>query len=296
MRRVLIDRRGKVHSVERGLWRLARHKLPCDSDPATFAVRHLGMIEMEVVESRMGLRVRMQPSIVSSAAISELMYWMAELRPPRFILTHFRRTWQEELVPGFQPMLRRVEELVYGVRSQHPRKAFHAEDQSLDPDRTIIPAPFARLLHQWAQRGGALPDDATLPFRRSGCLGRTTLVEEVCDSRMVIAFRGRHLTHYGHAGWTHAIGRPVEQQPDLRFASAASAVYAEAHVRNAPILQACEGTIAGPSGAGRRSIYDRLILPWRAPDGRRIVSGVSHLRGRIDWRDAANSSASPSIS
>ena len=294
MKKFLIDRRGTSLTVERGLRRISRYKLPDDSDPATFAIRHLGMIEVAVGE--FGARVRMRPAIVSSRAVSELFFQLGDLRPRRFVLTYFQGVWHEELVPGYTPMTRRVEELVYGVRSRHPDKAFHAEDQPLDPDQSLIPGPFARLLREWVARGGQLPDNMALPFRRSGCLGRTTLVAELGDSRMVVAFRGRHLTHYGAAGWTRYVGQPVDRQPDIRFSSAASAIYAEAHLRNAPILQACEGTIAAPSGVGRRSIYDRLILPWRTADGRRLVSGVSHLRGRADWRDVANSAQSASIS
>ncbi len=294
MKKILIDRRGTALPVERGLRRIARYKLPIDSDPVTFAVRQLGMIEVAVGE--FGARVRMRPAIASSRALSELFFQLGDLRPPRFVLSHFQGFWREELVPGYTPLTRRVEELVYGVRSRHPEKAFHAEDQPLDPDQSLIPAPFARLLREWAARGGQLPSNTVLPFRRSGCLGRTTLVAEAGDSRMVIAFRGRHLTHYGAAGWTRYVGQPVDRQPDLRFSSAASAIYAEAHLRNVPILQSCEGTIAAPSGVGRRSIYDRLILPWRTADGRRMVSGVSHLRGRADWRDVANAAQSASIS
>lgn len=294
MKKLLIDRRGTILPVERGLRRIGRYKLPYDCDPLTFAIRDLGIIEVAFAE--WGARVRLRPAIASSRAVSELMYLLSDIRPRRFVLTHLQRTWEEELVPAFSPMVLRLEELVYGVRSRHPDKLFHAEDRSLDPDQSLMPAPFARLLRQWIRRNGRLPDNATLPFRRSGCLGRTTLVEECGDSRMVIAFRGRHLTHYGTAGWTKYIGQPIDRQPDIRFSSAASAIYAEAHPRAAPILQTCEGTIASPAGVGRRSIYERLILPWHLPDGRRVVSGVSHLRGRADWKDARNASKSASIS
>ena len=294
MRKVLIDRRGTLLSVERGLRRISRYGLPYDSDPLTFAIRHLGVVEVAVGEA--GARIRMRPAIASSRALSELLFLLADLRPRRFVLTHFQRTWQEELVPGFSPLTRRIEELVHGVRSRHPEKLFHAEERPIDPDQSLIPGPFARLLHEWAQRGGCLPPDATTPFRRSGCLGRTTLVRNRGGSEMVVAFRGRHLTHSGSAGWTQYVGQPVDQQPDLRFSTAASAIYAEAHIRGAPILQACEGTIAAPTGIGRRSIYERLILPWRTADGERMVSGVSHLRGRADWRKVENAAASASIS
>lgn len=294
MKKLLIDRRGAILPVERGLRRIGRYKLPYDSDPLTFAIRHLGVVEVAFGE--WGARVRLRPGIASSRAVSELMYLLSDIRPRRFVLTHLQRNWEEELIPAFSTMVLRLEELVYGVRSRHLEKLFHAEERSLDPDQSLIPVSFARLLREWSQRDGRLPDNATLPFRRSGCLGRTTLVEERDDSRMVIAFRGRHLTHYGAAGWTEYVGQPVDRQPDMRFSSAASAIYAEAHPRAVPILQSCEGTIATPGGVGRRSIYERLILPWRLPDGRRFVSGVSYLRGRADWKDARNASASASIS
>ena len=176
MKKLLIDRRGTILPVERGLRRISRYKLPYDSDPLTFAIRNLGVIEVAFAE--WGARVRLRPAIASSRAVSELMYLLSDIRPRRFVLTHLQRTWEEELVPAFSPMVLRLEELVYGVRSRHPDKLFHAEDRSLDPDQSLMPAPFARLLRQWIQRNGRLPDNATLPFRRSGCLGRTTLVEE----------------------------------------------------------------------------------------------------------------------
>ena len=294
MNKVLIDRRGTVLSVERGLRRFAHHHLPSDSDPLTYAIRHLGLLEVAVGET--GARIRLRPALTSPRALTALLYLLGDLRPRRFILTYCDRGWQQELVPGFDPLVLRIEELVYGVRSLHPTEAFHAEERPLDPEVTVMPAAFIKLLRQWVMRRGVLPDNPRYPFQRAGCLGRTTLVEQIGDSRMLVSFRGHHLTHYGTAGWTQFVGRPVDEQPDTRFSAAASAVYGEAHARQAPILQGCEGTIAAPNGVGRRSIYERLILPWRTQDGQRMVSGVSHLRGRTDWRSSMNAALSASSS
>ena len=243
-----------------------------------------------------GVRVRLRPALASPRVLSRLLYCLADLQPRRCVLTYFDGNWHEELVPGFAALVGRIEELVYGVRSRHPEKLFHAEERPIDPDVSLIARPFARLLVEWVRRGGRLPEDPTMPFRRAGCLGRTTLVEQAGSSRLLVAFRGRHLTHYGQAGWTKYVGMPVDEQPDLAFSAAATVAYARVEQRQKPLLESCEGTIAAPTGIGRRSIYERLILPWRTHDGQPFISGVSHLRGRTDWRKPTNSSLSASSS
>ncbi|ROQ00011.1 hypothetical protein EDC65_1806 [Stella humosa] len=259
---------------------------PGGGDPLSYGVRKFGMIELAAAGA--GVRLRLQPTAITDRALTQIMFLLADLRPRRMVLTHFAGDWCHEMVPGIDALALRIEQLKSGPRSRHLDKAFHAEELVADPAVTAMPESFVRLMAIWTMRGGILPDDPRRPFRRAHCLGRTTLVEHAGDSRMLVAFRGRRLTHYGAAGWSEALGRSVYEQPDMRFSTAASQVYGEAHARGGPILEACEGSIAAPSGIGRRSIYDRLILPWQTEDGRRMVSGVSHLRGRVDWKVPAN--------
>ncbi len=294
MIRFLIDRRGVISPIERGIRRFVHYRLPPDADTVVFAVRHLGIIEVAVAP--LGVRVRLRPALVSPRALGRLLYFLGDLRPRRCVLTYYDRGWHEELIPGFDALVKRIQETVYGVVSRHPGKLFHAEERPLDPEVSLIARPFAHLVEEWTARGGVLPENATVPFRRARCLGRTTLVTHDGDSRLLVAFRGRHLTHYGSAGWTKYVGVPIEEQPDLQFSAAAGAAYADTQSRHRPLLESCEGTIAAPSGAGRRSIYERLLLPWRTHDGRWLTSGVSQLRGRTDWRKATNASLSDSSS
>jgi hypothetical protein len=201
---------------------------------------------IEVAVGEAGARIRMRPAIASSRALSELLFLLADLRPRRFVLTHFQRTWQEELVPGFSPLTRRIEELVHGVRSRHPEKLFHAEERPIDPDQSLIPGPFARLLHEWAQRGGRLPPDATTPFAAPGCLGRTTLVRNRGGSDGGRVPRpaphplrlGRVDGYVGSMTSSRTCALDGRQRHIRRGASAAP-----------PITQACEGTIAAPTGS-----------------------------------------------
>jgi hypothetical protein len=292
--RFLIDRRGVISPVERGMRRYTHYKLPPDADAVIFAIRHLGVIEVAIAAA--GVRVRLRPQLTSARALSRLLYFLAELRPRRFVLSHFARGWHEELVPGFPALVTRIEELVHGVRSRFPEKPFHAEERPLDPEVSLIARPFARLLQEWTVRGGMLPEDPTVPFRRAGCLGRTTLTQHLGDSRLVIAYRGRHLTHYGSAGWTKYVGLPVDEQPDAQFSVAASLSLPNSQDRQQPVFEACEATIASPSGMGRRSIYERLLLPWRTQDGSWITSGVSQLRGRTDWKNPVKPQPAPGAS
>ncbi|MCC7273358.1 MAG: hypothetical protein IT561_11880 [Alphaproteobacteria bacterium] len=294
MIRFLVDRRGVVSPVERGIRNYIHHRLPQDADIVTYAVRDLGVIEVALAPY--GARVRLRPRLVSQRALSTALFMLADEAPRRFVLAHYERSWREELVPTFPTLVERIQELVSGVRSRHPGKVFHAEERPIDPTASIIARPFAELIEEWRARRGILPEDATRPFRRVGCLGRTTLVAAPSGSRLTIAFRGRGLTHYGRAGWTQYIGRPVDEQPDADYSSAASAAYGRVVGEAAPLLESCEGTIAAPSGLGRRSIYDRLLLPWRAAGGEPMVSGVSLLRGRTEWRKSTKPVESASSS
>ncbi|MGE0717655.1 MAG: hypothetical protein AB7P02_19565 [Alphaproteobacteria bacterium] len=294
MRRFLIDRRGSVSPVERGVRTFVHERLPSGADIVTYAVRELGVIE--VAFAPFGARIRLRPRATNQRAISTALYMLLREAPSRILLAHCDRSWSEEIVPSFAMLVTRLEELVSGVRSRYPEKPFHSEELPIDPREAIIPQSFATLLEQWHQRRGVLPDDPTRPFRHAACLGRTSMVSVRSDSRLVVAFRGRGLTHYGRAGWTDSIGRTVDEQPDAGYALSASRSYGLVAAMMVPRLESCEASIAGRNGNGRRSVYDRLLLPWRTADGAIVISGLSRLRGRVPWRNATKPAESSSSS
>ena len=263
-------------------------------DPGEFAVRYLGHIEVGVTSK--GARVRLRPSIQARPALVQVLYVLAELRPRRIVLAHFDRAWHDEMMSGFQELVARIEDLIYGERSRHPDKRFHAEQRDLRSEREAIHLPFVILLEIWSKRGGILPADITAPFRLAHCKGRTTLVDVTHEQRLLVSHRGRQLTHYGRAGWTGLLGQPVEAQPDPVYAQAASRGYIEVRDTGEPRIETCEAGISRADGQGRRSVYDRLLLPWRTGTGRIVVSGVSVLRGRTDWSAPTNAARSATSS
>ncbi|MGE0725344.1 MAG: hypothetical protein AB7O45_13280 [Alphaproteobacteria bacterium] len=294
MTRILVDRRGRFRQIERGIPRSVASRIPPGLDFAEYAVRYLGDIEISVLDA--GARVRLRPSIQQDPAIAEVLFELGRIQPRRILLSHWDKRWIDEMVAGYPHLVARIQQLVYGDRSRYPDKRFHAEVQEIAAGSDTLHQPFGRLIELWSRRRGILSQDVVDPFRRAGCIGRTTLVDVTREDRMVVSHRGRHLTHYGRTGWTGAVGKPIDAQPDPVFAAAAARAYLDVRNAGQPRIETCEAGIRRPDGAGRRSVYDRLLLPWRTDTGRVFVSGVSVLRGRTDWIDPTKPSRSATSS
>jgi len=261
-----------------------------DVDLGSFGVKNWGWVELRAGGT--GLEVRLRPAVVSPAALAGAFYQMMDLRPGRCVLSLFDRTWRHQVFGSFAQLRNAIETLVAGTKSKYIGRRFHAEPlgfDQLDPD---LHAPMIRLVEIWKATQGVLPSDPLQPFRKARCLARVTLLTtRPPDDELVVTYRGRGLDYYAdrkHAG----IGATLDHQPDPAFARASGAAYAVAHRTGNPWLDTVEAAISGPDGLGRRSVYDRLILPWRTADGGTIVSGYTVVRGRVAWEASTKRRAS----
>src|SRR5690606_1829596 len=90
-------------------------------------------------------------------------------------------------------------------------------------------------------------------------------------------FIGEGLKFYDEKALFEIIGQPIDYQPDKEYGTWAAAQYDALLETKQPRLDYVEARIHQPSGEMRKSRYERLLLPWRSPAGKPIVTCASVL-------------------
>lgn len=273
----LIDEQGEPWLAGAPELRRRLGTVPVGADLSDHAVQEHGFVMMR--ERPGSLQVSLRPERVRRPTLATLFYRLAEVRPQRLVLSYLGRDWQHEVVGNAHEAMLRVEDLVASSAGWHPGAGYTVQRHSLVMRRHPSLQELAPLLAVWHLAAGRSPCPLPEVLGRLGFLNRSVIVRNPARSgRMVFEHRGKSFTFYQPCWNLLAMGRDVEDQPDLDYGKHTARCYREAFAEDAPRFESIDAVIRTPGREVRRSRFDRLILPWRMPNGERAATGVSLLR------------------
>jgi hypothetical protein len=245
--------------------------LRTDYDPLSYAVRNLGFVL--IVERPGFLRLRLRPLLVSSRAVAATFYSLAERRPARSAIAWFDEIWHDELCGAPRQLYRRLTEILHSSARSVVAEPYLATRRSLDAVLNPPGHPFAPLLKSWL---AGSRDELLAGAQRQG-LWERAMVAEQDPATGVFRFRhsGGSIQLYGAEWRDRAVGVRVSEQPDGAYGHWIEQGCAAVNEAGAARVELVHAAVTGSDGEIRRWRYERLMLPFQAADGRRVVMSIS---------------------
>ena len=280
MQTQIIDDNGHFHDPNAPSFR-ARLNAGASGDALTdYTIRNLGFIA--VAKDRAAARIKLKPDRISPIAFAALMYWLADQRAERVMLSRLEATWQHELLGDGAAS---AAKLMHVFReSRRPRAGDFlrepAEVNSTDPQNPLL--ALMRLRDEY----GAQLDHARLaPVLNSALGGRFTVIHAAPGhDRLTIEKVGHGLSVEAGYWLQRSVGARVEDAADSDFGAWASAHYREVLKSGVPALDNIDVVVDWPHAGRRRYCYKRLLLPIAAKNNQRGLLCATLQDRSIDLR------------
>ena len=264
-----------------------------DFDAGDYSVRNLGFVGI-ARNAEGALKLRFRPDILTGKAVDGFFRYIAKHPGTSITLEYLADTWMVETWPNDPAALHRIVVLCAQPRQteRRPSAPYRTHALRLDQASEDHGNPLKPLFQKWRVSLSTF-DDTTLPFLlKFGCASKLIIMAAANrDDPLRFQFIGEGLEFYDRKALYEFIGKPITYQPDKKYASWIAEQYNALIASNEPRLDLVEALIAQPSGAVRRSRYERLLLPWSSPSGQVIVTCASVL---ISAENDANANDNPS--
>jgi hypothetical protein len=254
-----------------------------DFDFPAYAVRNLGHV---MIAARHGtMRLRMRPIFVGHRTLDAVIAHLARHRPSRVAISYFDTSWHHELGGDERTAGPRLRAIVEACASKEGSQPFVAARRNIAGVMHGASEPLAPVLRRWLD--GAPPEGLAAFLESYGLYDRTMIVERESDSgRFVFRHSGRSIRLYGRSWNGTAVGRHVEDQPDPAYGAWIDTACRRVDECQVPRYELVTAQVDRPGTAAQQWRYERLMLPWRGADGRRLVLSVS-LRDKPGGGQAA---------
>ncbi len=286
MKLYLIDPTGEVWRYPaRGL-AAAIGRANSDIDIWDYAISRLGALEIAINAQVATLSWRAALVTKKMAAATERL--LAELAPHELRFRSDISIWIEI----FRAPLQLGDRLRLGClpeAAEAPRPAFATETLPFDrisarPLNSIESDAdrMALLLDWWRARQGHCSQAELLEFvYRFDLIDRASAVVRGMDGELRFVFTGSELDIYRRydPGWpTRSMGRHFLDQPDVVYGAWCARNYRQVLASNQPRFEAVDATVRLPGLSPQHTRYERLLLPWTAPDGTMIAGLLAYKR------------------
>jgi hypothetical protein len=247
------------------------------------AVRSQGHVSLHISPRRYSIRLR--PEALTWGAFQQVMSVLLDDEGKPVVLEP-EGAGPAELYGKVDDAIARIDDL----RAMNPaaagpqwRASFFAEKLSLQRLKQEGWGALQAAYRRWSRRRGRL-DRISL----------ARLLDAPLDAPMLLARIGRdgspiaetwpgYIGLYEPAEIPGLLGRRFQDLPLSAYSALAAEGYRVADREASPRLELIEAVVRPASGETVRLRYDRLLLPWRAEDGTRYVTGLS----RNIWRRAS---------
>lgn len=247
-----------------------------DFDAGDYVVRNLGFVSISR-RSQDRMMVRLRPSMVSGSALDSALRVLVAQDFSQGEIQHFGQDWTSEVWPNDPAMLHRLVELCEkNADMTEPR--FGAKPLQLDSLSDSEGNPLRPLFQKWRVSSSTF-DDTTMPFLIGYGLDYRLMVMTAQGSGEPLRFQffGEGFKFYNARQKADVIGAPIDHQPDPEYGKWLAAQYSKVVDTGKPSLDYVTACIRSDTGPGRRSRYERLLLPWRTADNRLLVTCASIL-------------------
>jgi hypothetical protein len=137
-------------------------------------------------------------------------------------------------------------------------------------------------LLRWRISGGQFDPSLLHWLALNGFTDRMTVAEITPDRPLgVLRYLGPAITVFGQDFPYRAVGMPVEKQPSREYAEWVGKSYQRVAESGEPHHEHIDALISEPEGKTRRSRYERMVLPFRDPQGRKLIIALSVMKADI---------------
>lgn len=225
-------------------------------DDATFLQFRAGMISMPSVDS---LTPYLQKSLTAGKPVG---------------LVFFASGWIEEAYTELAPLVERLTDLS-DYNEPHIRDLFIRQPHQPRDWLRHSQHDLAGLFALWRTVGGLYSDPIETYLRRTGLVKRTVFVEPDHGDILLVKNSGAGFTVYDDFSFEYCVGRRLTDQPDKAYGRWIETTYRECLTTGNPVVDDVDAIVEQPGYDPRRRRYQRVILRWKTPDGRPLVTGSS---------------------
>lgn len=243
-----------------------------DFDLAAYAARNLGYVWL-VIEEQVTL-MQFRAGMVSPAIVNSLKpYLRKAVQTKPVALVFYASGWLEEVFMEADGVLARLDEL---APLREPRMRDQFISLAHQPSDWLYHAHhhLSGLFELWRFEGATYSKPVQRYLSSSGLIERTVFVEPR-DNDLYVNATGSGFTIYDNFQMQKVAGRRVSDQPDRAYGAWVESSYRSCLESGRPALDDVDAIIEEPNHDPRRRRYQRMILPWRQPDGSRMLTGSS---------------------
>lgn len=236
--------------------------LQCSLEPNvlwSFCIRNLGFIELQHRASWM--RVRLDPTTVSSTAVTAVLYWIFDHPVQKAVISAWNGGWTDKIVGGPQDLisfLLKIESV-----SAVPQGTWF-DRRRVEPVTLRSDDPLRVLFCAWRSNElGTDHDIAELCNRLFS--GTFTVVNRTPDYNHVITKQGQGYRIYNRGYMKSAVGTRIEDDPNAQYGRWVAQGLRDATGHQRPIIEDVNATLVGPDGR-RRVSYRRILVPFTSSE------------------------------
>lgn len=258
-----------------------------DYDAVGFAVRNLGFVKFQVLD-RLVTEIELCPRNVDLRAMLAVEKLLCEADTNLFRIRYLADEWQSEISASAEHTLERLRELCAPVFEPVLTERFRVEPQ--DPavlfDTQLGRATaLGRMAIKWRVAFGNFDEKVLDIASRNDLLSLMAIVElDRGDKSPVFRFIGD-----GHS-WAHrqfkldGLGEKVEDMPDREYGHWITEFHRSVASSGQPRLDRCTAAIEfnGDTSHRKAVAYDRLLLPWRMPSGKLLITSCAAAKDEPD--------------
>ena len=271
-----------------------------DYDAVGFAVRNLGFVKFQVLD-RLVTEIELCPRNVDLRALLAVERLLLEAGTNLFRIRWLAEEWHSEISASAKHTLARLRELCAPSFEPVMTERFHVEAR--DP-KTLFDTqlgretPLGHMAMKWRVAFGNFDPLVMGVAARNGLLPRLVVLgfERGDDTRPILRFMGGEQRWGGDNYRVEGVGQPVEQMPDREYGAWVSEFYKNVAQSGQPRYDIITADMEYHAEAGtphRITRYERLLLPWRTPEGSLITSSIRLLpEGDANLRRSGSDSSS----
>jgi hypothetical protein len=294
MKRYLIDHQGKVWTFPgTGLGETLGYPDP-DFDVWAYAIRNLGAVEIACEEDAIVVTMRTATARAEAVRAAENFLETLDWQPVR--LRYEIGSWIEETCENPQQAVGRMASALADAARESRRVAFAAKARKLDAlsERRInrietAEDRFSLMFKKWRMTSGTFDADTASFLVRFGMIDRTLVVAESPDDgeftfdHVGVEFRAYDSAHKRNPFWAFELqGRRFADQPDADYGRWLDRTYRNVLEKHEPRFDYVDAVIQASGAEPYRSRYDRLVLPWKSPFGKRVITSISYQTKQPD--------------
>jgi hypothetical protein len=269
----LVNDRGVVQ-LDQGLAQISSGE--DTAGPSSGAVVDAGVVHVR--SSGCVTKISLNPKSISRTTMITVFHLVAETAPERVVLACADAAPTFEMYCEIGEAFARIESLV-GRTPFWPRPMLSVVRRPVARPRRSCREQVTSLLAVWSERRALWSADLPSVLDRSKLLDDAVLVRNPHGTaRLVIEHWGARRDFYGPDWIQLAPGSDIEDQPFQELAAGFGAHYRQAMAECEPRLHDVDIIVARAEGPPMRRQFDRLLLPWRGPDGENYATTINFER------------------